>query len=175
MNAGHQRGLGLVEVAVAVLLVGVAVLGVARARLVAQETGYAARQWEQAADLAASLVEVARVDVAGLGGYALSAALVPPQPELDCRAVPCDTQAWRDWHRWHWLQAVQGSAVRDAANRPVAGLPASAACVEVAGPWITVYLDWQWRDAPALGTAQCRQAAVDGRQQLSLRSRVGEG
>lgn len=175
MNAGRQCGMGLVEVALAVLLVGIAVLGVARARLFAQETAYSARQWEQAADHAESLVEVARVDAPGLAGYAISPALAPSRPVVDCRAVSCDAGAWRDWQRWHWLQSLQGMAVRDATNRPVSGLPVSAACVEVAGPWITVHLSWQWRDALPSGPADCRQAAVNGRQQLRLRSRVGEG
>lgn len=175
MNTGYQRGMGLVEVALAALLVSIAVLGVARARLFAQETAYSARQWEQATDHAESLVEVARVDVAGLAGYAISPALAPPRPAVDCRAVSCDAGAWRDWHRWHWMQALQGMAVRDVANRPVSGLPVSAACVEVAGAWITVHLSWQWRDTPASDPADCRQAEVDVRQQLSLRSRVGAG
>jgi hypothetical protein len=175
VSPARHWGLGLVEVAVTVLLVSIAVLGISRARLLALETAYAARQSERAADLADSLLEISRGDPGALPGYQLSAdgALAPPAQ--DCRLASCDSDPWGDWNLWHWLQQLQGEAVTDAGGQALGGLALPLACVEVSEPWITVRLNWQWRADDVAPPADCLMMAHDSRDALVLRSRVGAG
>lgn len=172
MNCARQGGVGLIEVAVALLLVSVAVLGVARARLFTTETAFSARQLARATDLADGLLEIAAGDAAALAGYQLAQDRLLVTPPLDCRSGDCDTAAWSQWNLWQWLQALQGTSVRGSELEPLAGLLGVRACVDVAGPWVTVHLNWQWRLAHADPSPDCRMAGAQGRQQLSLRSRA---
>jgi hypothetical protein len=175
VNPVRHRGLGLVEVAVTLLLVSIAVLGISRARLVALEAGYAARQSEQAADLADSLLELSRGDPGALPGFRLAPEGPPAPPAQDCRLSACDSGAWGDWNLWQWLQQLQGVTVTDDGGRVLGGLALPLACVEVSEPWVTVRLNWQWRADDGDLAADCLMTAGDSRDGLLLRSRVGAG
>ena len=175
MSALRHAGLGLVEVTVALLLVSIAVLGLSRARLVALETGFSARQREQAADLADSLLELSRGDPGALPGFRLAPGGTPDAPLQDCRSAACDSGAWGQWNLWFWLQQLQGTAVTNAGGQPLGGLSLPLACVEVSEPWITVRLNWQWHPGGAGLPGDCPVTALASRDSLMLRSRVGAG
>ncbi len=175
MKRRSCRGLGLVEVAVAVLLVCFAVLGVGRARLVAVEVGASARLQVQATDLAETLLEVSRSNVLDLSGYRWRPGGATPAPALDCFAGACDSPDWGRWNLRAWLQRKDGAMRRDADGRMLADMPTPSACVDISDRWMTITLQWRRTSGATLPLALCSGALDPQASGLRLRSQVGEG
>jgi type IV pilus modification protein PilV len=114
----RQRGAGLVEVAIALLVLAIGALGLGSLQIAAKRMGFEAIQRTEAAALASDLLARLRANPLALPAYAstgigeASGAQLPP-PGADCDRGGCAPAAWAAWDLWH------GSR-RWTASRPVA-------------------------------------------------------
>ena len=170
MSISAQRGAGLVELAIAVLVISVASLGLARAQLAAREFGFSALQRVQAVVSAQSLLEVARSAPGALPALALPANQAPAS---DCIEHACDDEQWAAWTAWRWWLHLGGASVSDSAGLPVGGLLGSRACVAIIEAEVRVELGWR-DDARQVGAAPaCSGSLAPGWRRVTLSSHVG--
>ena len=148
-----HAGAGLVEVAVALLVLSVAALGLARVHLAARQASAEAIQRVEAVRLASGLVELlqgSRGDVAAYRFGELAEIGLPPE---DCSKRTCGNNQWVAWNLWQWRGELEGTAARDRHGRAVAGLLAPAACLGTDRDMAVLQL--AWRNTPAGGTPAC--------------------
>lgn len=166
----RQRGLGLVELLLAVLIGSIGMLGLVASQLVAGRSLEDARFQGQAALLAADMHARLRTNpqqrelylVQGLG-----AGGVDPGAGRDCRQVVCDPAelARFDLRQWHRHMDGDGDGDLPGAVDWVAAAPGMRACLEASGRQVSVRLAWSGRTAlgattdasdcaPALATSE---------------------
>ncbi len=140
----RQGGAGLVEVAVALLVLSIGTLGLGQLQISAKRLGHEAVQRTQAAALAMDLLERLRANRTVLAAYATTgigdtggAALVPPAS--DCNFGGCSPAERKDRDLWQWQQALRGASTGGGAG----GLVEPRACVAVSGRRVTVQISWQ--------------------------------
>lgn len=175
------RGFSLVEVAVSLLLISVATLGLAGLQISARAMGFQALQRTEAAALAADLLERMRANRTALPDYAVdgggaAAGGTLSEPGRDCSHVPCSAADRAHWDTREWLRALDGAAAGGASG----GLVRPLGCVAVDGRLVTVEIAWEGhRDLsdPAVGDG-CGSGLYgpgDARRQLlRLVSFIGE-
>jgi type IV pilus assembly protein PilV len=176
----RQHGAGLVEVAVALLVLSVGTLGLGKLQISAKRMGHEAVQRTEAVALAMDLFERLRVNRTVLAAYASSgigAGSGPALPEspADCNAGRCSPLELQDWDLWQWEQALRGAGTGGGAG----GLVDPMACVAVAGRRVTVQISWE--GFPALSAPlQAGICGVDdsgtgaaARQWLQMSSWIG--
>lgn len=172
---GACSGTGLIEVAIALLVLAVGTLGVAGLQLAAKKVGHDAVQRGTAAVLAVDLLERIRANPSALPVYRAdrlgAAAGSSPAPP----AVPCGEGTCSDTQRalldlWQWERAVNGELASGASG----GLVQALACVVQNGRLVTVDISWQGSRAAAALTADqgcgAAVAAQTGRRHLRLSS-----
>jgi type IV pilus assembly protein PilV len=144
VSGNRQSGAGLIEVAIALLLLAIGTLGLGRLQIAANRIGYEAMQRSQAAVLAADLLERLRANRRALGEYATAgvgegSGAQLALPPVDCGAGACSAAELRRWDMWQWEQALDGAATGGRAG----GLVRPTACVMVSGRKVTVEVAWQ--------------------------------
>ncbi len=140
----RQHGAGLVEVAVALLVLSVGALGLGKLQISAKRMGHEALQRTEAAALAMDLFERLRANRAALAAYAATGigdASGPAlaEPAKDCNAGGCLPSELQHWDLWQWEQALRGAGTSDAGG----GLVNPVACVVVTGRRVTVQISWE--------------------------------
>lgn len=174
MKTRLQCGAGLVEVAVALLVLSIGALGLARGQLAARQTSFEALQRSEAVFLAMGLLEQVRSNPAAMQFYQLQSTVEPVLPGDNCAQQACSAGQWGAWNRWQWWQELRGTRVRDAGGHAVGGLLQPLACVAIEHDSLDVRLSW--KITPGTDAADCEGAIVGGtRGGLSLGSRIGEG
>ncbi len=139
-----QRGAGLVEVAVALLVLAIGALGLGSLQIAAKRMGYEAIQRTEATALAVDLFERLRANPVALPAYAsagigaASGAQLPPPP-TDCDRGGCSPAARATWDLWQWEQALDGVATAGGAG----GLARPTGCIAVSGRQVAVEIAWQ--------------------------------
>ncbi|MBP6682492.1 MAG: type IV pilus modification protein PilV [Halioglobus sp.] len=140
----RQRGAGLVEVAIALLVLAIGALGLGSLQIAAKRMGFEAIQRTEAAALASDLLARLRANPLALPAYAstgigeASGAQLPP-PGADCDRGGCAPAAWAAWDLWQWQQALDGVATGGGAG----GLVRPTGCVRVNGRQVVVEIAWQ--------------------------------
>lgn len=138
----RQRGLSLVEVLVAVVLLSIGLLGLAGLQASGMRVGLGSIHRSQAAQLAQDMIERLRANVAQAGAYNLA---------LGDAAPPCAGMASCDLRDWRLrLQS----------------LPAGTGAVTVDGQQATVLV--QWDDSRGAGVL--RGSAADDAARAKLRA-----
>lgn len=154
MNIVKQRGVGLIEVLVALVILAIGLLGIAGLQSTAAQANYLAYQYTMAARLAENLAENMRANRVGLldNDYALAFGDVPPDPARDCGAADADCSPGElaEWQLadWYAMLAAPEAGYENAAASLESALPAARASVTCAAPCtarslrvITVYWD----------------------------------
>ena len=149
--AGHQRGHSLMEVLAAVLVIGVAALGIARMQLLSGQTNRAALERSVATVLADDMIERLRANPATYPGVAEGE---QPPAFVDCLAASCtaaqlalfDIAVWKcSLGRWHDAAPCQ-AARRTGALPPVdrqQGLPQGDGSVVFDAASATITVSWR--------------------------------
>lgn len=173
MKCAAQEGAGLVEIAVALLILSIGTLGLAKGQLAARQSAFGALQHSEAVFLAASLLELVRSNPQAMPLYSLAAGVEPSAPEVNCTQQACSAVQWGAWNRWQWWEELLGSRTQDAAGRASGGLLEPVACVAADDSNVSVALSW--RIVPGKDEAGCEGLLFGQfRGGLSLVSRVGE-
>ncbi len=104
-NGGRQRGITLIEVLVALLVLAVGVLGYAWMQVRGLRASSELVQQSQAQAAISALYEAIAAwdDPAAPGKFAVS---VLPSTTKDCTASACDANDWRTYHLWQFGQAL---------------------------------------------------------------------
>lgn len=154
MSSAAQKGVGLIEVAIALLVVSVGTLGLAGLQITAKRMGYEAIQRTEAAALAMDLFERIRANRSALPAYSVAAlgtaAGAPlPDPLSYCDRQRCSPDELAFWDLWQWERALEGVAVTGSAG----GLLRPGACVQVNERLVTLQINWQGFRALEAGPA----------------------
>ena len=181
LMAHKQCGAGLIEVAVALLVLSIGALALGSLQISARRMGYEAIQRGEAAALAVDLLERVRANRAALPAYGnpgLGAGSGAPlsMPGARCGGGRCSPAQRTEWDLWQWQQALDGATTSGGAG----GLVRPTGCVTVIGRRVTVEIAWQgYRALPAPEPAPACGAGGYGandaeRQWLRMTSWVGE-
>ena len=134
MSISNQSGTTLIEILVAVFVVSVGLLGVARMELLSKQSGYEAIQRTTASMLAHDMMEKMRANPASLVSY--SSIVVGDgglsTPATDCASVNCTTAVnIANYDIWQWEQMLMGATETSGGNN-TGGLVEPRGCI--AGP-----------------------------------------
>lgn len=189
-TCGSQSGAGLVEVAVAILVLSIGAIGLASLQISAKRAGYEAMQRTEASSLAMEIFERMRAnpdvlddyEVAAVGSAARS---LPTAPDPQCiGSTDCTAAELAAWDLWEWERALNGGTT----SNSVGGLVNPTGCITLSGParrLVSVEIAWQGfevLDNDSAGTGcgtgsyDSASGVTDGnRQLLQMVSYVGEG
>ncbi|MGD8784366.1 MAG: type IV pilus modification protein PilV [Thioalkalispiraceae bacterium] len=125
-----QNGSSLIEILVAVFVVSIGLLGVARMEIFSTQSNFAAIQRTTAANFAHDFMEKMRANPAELGSYV---GLTVGDgtfaiPGTDCRINNCTTADIAQWDIWAWEQQLIGAA-EAAAGANTGGLDSPRGCI----------------------------------------------
>jgi len=156
-----QKGSSLIEVLVAVFVVSIGLLGVARMEIFSTQSGYAAIQRTSAANIAHDFMEKMRAnpsELAAYAGLALGDGSLA-MPAADCRVNNCTTADIATWDTWVWEQQLIGSA-EVAAGVNTGGLADPRGCITgpaAGGPGeYTIAIAWRGQQSqPNPATTNC--------------------
>ncbi len=177
----RQRGTGLIEVAISLLVLSIGTLGLGSLQISAKRMGYEATQRTEAAALAMDLLERLRANravlpaysTAGIGGTTGGRL---PQLVVDCGGGSCSPAQLNVWDLWQWERALEGATTGDSEG----GLVRPVACVTVSGRRVTVEIAWQGfrflgvsADGGSCGTGSYGAGDAD-RQWLQMTSWIAE-
>lgn len=140
----RQGGSGLIEVAIALLVLSIGTLGLAKLQISARRLGYEALQRTEAAALAMDLFERMRANRAALSAYTIpglgaATGSALPAPATRCDLDTCTALQLAAWDLWQWERGLNGAATSDSAG----GLVSPTGCVAVSGRRVTVDIVWQ--------------------------------
>lgn len=155
-----QNGSSLIEVLVAVFVVSIGLLGVARMEIFSTQSNNAAIQRTTAANIAHDFMEKMRANPSELGAYAgltLGDGSLS-MPAADCRVNSCTTADIAAWDTWAWEQQLIGAA-EVAAGVNTGGLAEPRGCVTgpSGGPGeYTIAIAWRGQQSqPNPATTNC--------------------
>jgi len=174
----RSKGVGLIEVLVAVPVLSVGVIGVAGLQLNAKRSGYEAVQRSIASALVQDILERIRGNNAviaayvtaanGLGGGSIA---VEPAPRCISSATACSATQLAAHDLWEWEQAIDGVAEMRGLQT-TGGIASPTACIANNAGVVTVSIAWLGvRDmtnpvANACGAGLGRYGNNDARRQL---------
>ncbi|GAB3092365.1 hypothetical protein GCM10027217_03190 [Pseudomaricurvus hydrocarbonicus] len=183
-----QRGVGLIEVLIAILVIAIGILGSISLQLSSKRLGHEAVQRTLAANLAQDLMERMRSNPSELTSYVMSwksgdAALTATK---DCATNSCTTAELVAHDQAQWVNELQGVSetrvliVGDAAVQ-TGGVQQPSVCVTNTNGYVTVAIAWRGYQAlsdPGLSTCGddtgLYGANNEYRQVLSLSSYIKE-
>ncbi len=176
-----QRGVGLIEVSISLLVLSIGVLGLGSLQISAKRMGYEAIQRTEAAALAMDMFERLRANrvallAYGTAGVGEASGSQLPTPPTDCNGGSCSPAEMNNWDLWQWEQALDGVATEGRAG----GLVRPTACVTVSGRHVMVEIAWQGFRSLAVPTQESLCGAGnygpgDANQQwLRISSWIGE-
>jgi len=95
----HQRGLTLIEVLIAVVVLAIGLLGIAGLQSAALSNNLISYQYTQASTLAQAMIERMRAnrDAVRGGAYAIAANATPPSAAVNCAASNCTSAQQAQW------------------------------------------------------------------------------
>lgn len=144
----QQRGVGLIEVLVAVLVLATGILGLVSMQLTAKRTGNEALQRITAVYLAQGLTEKMRMNSKQLTAYILdwSQGDAVPTAGTDCSANTCTAEELAAYDLNQWIRELQGAAeLRPVAgsNINTGGLLDPSVCVSNNSGMVTIGIVWK--------------------------------
>ncbi|WP_286221890.1 type IV pilus modification protein PilV [Marinobacter apostichopi] len=133
-----QTGIGLIEILIAVLVLGIGILGVASTQVVSMQMNSQSQNRSQAVLLAEDLFDRIRANPANPAGYALAAGAAQGGNNGDCATgfVPGNGN-------------VTDDDIASWQNSLTCLLPAAQRTVAVNGNVVTITIDWDQNDANA--------------------------
>jgi len=131
MKLKHQLGMSLIEILVAVFVVSIGLLGVARMEILSKQSGYEALQRTSASMLAQEMMEKMRANPSSLVSYVNQVVGdgYAPTPGTDCSSTNCATPAEiAAYDIWGWEQQLIGAAEKSGAAN-TGGLADPRGCI----------------------------------------------
>lgn len=104
----RQRGLSLIEVLIALVVIAIGLLGIAGLQTTAVQSNHLAHQYTLAARLAENLAENMRANRLGLleNAYDLPLGDAPAAPSVNCAAARCTPAQLARWQLADWYASV---------------------------------------------------------------------
>ncbi|MEH6518575.1 MAG: type IV pilus modification protein PilV [Halioglobus sp.] len=166
-----QRGFGLIEVLISVLILAVGILGLAAMQLGAKRASFEATQRSIATSMARDILERMRSNPGELDTYAgLASDLIVDTytgtPATDCSTVSCTPDLLAAYDMWDWTRMIQGDRTKLAGAAaggllsPVVCLHNNAGTTAVEG-LVTVVIAWR-------GVSEIDQTVLDDPGGLGL-------
>lgn len=125
-----QGGISLIEILVAVFVVSVGLLGVARMEILAKQSNAEAIQRTSASQIAHDIIEKMRANPKELTAYVGqtlgSGGLTAPA--TNCDTTPCSTTEIATWDLYQWEQSLIGANEKSGANN-TGGLDQPRGCI----------------------------------------------
>jgi len=100
-----QKGVGLVEVMIAVLVLGVGLLGILTLQKNALKLNQVSYYYSQASVMISDITEKVRSNIAAANQYELNFGQVPASPS-DCIATPCTSDQLAEWQLAQWRTRI---------------------------------------------------------------------
>lgn len=172
MGGRLQKGIGLIEVLIALLVLAVGILGLVGMQLNAKRAGFEATQRSVATSLARDILERMRSNPTQLDVYAAAATNLDVDAYTgtagtDCTATAgCTPAELAAWDMWDWIKMIQGDRTRLSGN-PVGGLLNPVLCLYNDSGQVTVVIAWR-------GANEIDQTALDDPSGLGL-GECGDG
>lgn len=131
----RQSGMSLIEIMVAVVVVSIGLLGVARMEILAKQSNVEAIQRTTATQLAQQIIEKMRANPGQLPAYVgqVLGAGTLTKPSPTCDSTTCTTAQLAAWDLYQWDQALIGAnEVNTKTSSKAGGLDSPRGCI--AGP-----------------------------------------
>lgn len=131
MNNKLQKGTSLIEILVAVFVVSIGLLGVARMEILSKQSGHEALQRTSASMIAQEIMEKMRANPSSLISYTNQTvgAGTTPSPATDCSSLNCATATEiATYDIWQWEQVLLGTAEKSGATN-TGGLADPRGCI----------------------------------------------
>lgn len=184
--AMRMRGVSLIEVTIAILVLSIGALGLAGLQIVAKRGSHEALQRTVASSLAVDLMERMRANPNVLNEYVVTGVgsivrTLPTQPTKNCltSAGACTASELAIWDLWEWERALNGATAMRA-GAAAGGLLNPIGCVSVTNRVVTIEIAWQGFQSLstlAAGTG-CGAGLYEtddvNRQLLQMTSYIGE-
>jgi type IV pilus assembly protein PilV len=173
----QQRGVGLIEVLVAVLVFAVGIMGISAMQLAAKRSGYEATQRSIATSLARDIIERIRSNPGQLDAYVvtdLGSATVTFTTNCNTAACTPDALAARDLYEWNeLLKGASEQVVIDGTTSNAGGLVDSRACITNDAGNVAVAIAWKGvNEMPNPAESDCGETSglygVDNKQRRLL-------
>lgn len=144
IHHSQQAGAGLVEVAIAILVLSIGTLGLARLQISAKRLGFEAMQRTDAAAMAMDLFERMRANPRALASYQTSnlgaaSGTKLPVPARRCSQSSCTPAEISRWDLWQWEETLNGLSAAGSSG----GLVEPSGCVTVRARLVTVEIAWR--------------------------------
>jgi len=167
----REAGFTLLEVLVAVFVLAIGVLGMARLILIAKQVNYEAVQRSLAITLAQDMMERVRSNPRSLGSYDGASVGSGSATAQSCTGT-CSATQLAAYDIYQWDQALYGSS-EAAGGRALGGLVMPAGCITANANVVTVEIAWMGsRDSVIAGASTCGAAIGSRRQIVSVQSYV---
>ncbi len=101
----YQKGVGLIEVMIAVLVLGVGLLGILTLQNNALKLNQVSYYYSQASVMVSDITEKVRSNIASSNSYSLSFGETPTS-NVDCIATPCRSEQLAQWQLAQWRSRV---------------------------------------------------------------------
>ena len=142
---GVEKGMGMLEYLLALLIFSTGMMGLMSAQLMAKKVGHEASQRSIATAQGRDIVERMRANAGQLEAYRTQAlgdtAQLRPRPAADCNIVTCTTLQLAIFDLWQWESNLLGLA-GDRNGVSSAGLVSPQACISVDGGAVAVTITW---------------------------------
>ncbi len=140
-----ERGLGMLEYLLALLIFSTGMMGLMSAQLVAKKVGYEASQRSTATALGRDIVERMRTNSGQLEAYRALAigdtTQLLPLPNANCDISTCTALQLAAFDLWQWESNLLGlSGQRNGASS--GGLVSPRACISTDGGEVAVAISW---------------------------------
>ena len=149
MKMYNVKGVGLIEVLIAVLVLSVGILGMISMQVTAKRNTYESTQRSIATGLARDILERIRSNPGELSTYAASATLgggsITTAP-ASCNSAACTTSALAAWDLYEWEQSLDGAAEKvtiGGTESNAGGLVDPQACITDTSGLVTVAIAWK--------------------------------
>jgi len=132
-NTSRQTGISLIEILVAVFVVSIGLLGVARMEILAKQSNADAIERTSATQLARDMIEKMRANPKQLALY-VGKTLGNNNASFtkNCDQVDCTAADLASWDLYQWEQELMGASEVNSANKNTGGLDTPRGCI--AGP-----------------------------------------
>jgi type IV pilus assembly protein PilV len=187
-----QRGIGMLELLIALLVFSLGMLGLLSAQLVGKKASFDASQRSVATALARDILERMRANPAQVEAYRATRvgdeALRVPAPGADCNVAACSAEQLAAFDVWQWESLLRGESEVFSGGY-TGGLLAPRACIAVDNGAVTVGISWLSASTGGIATGKTLAADCDDgsmtestgdatltrqRHQLTLRTTIWE-
>lgn len=160
-----QRGIGMIEVLVAMLIVSVSAAGLMSMQVSGKRIGYDALQRSSATALVRDIVERMRANPTAVASYASTVGdgTIASEPSPNCVTAVCSPAQMAAHDLWEWERALDGAAeiLDDGGSETlVGGLVTPRGCITHAAGVVTVTVVWKGYQATSNPTTStCGEGA----------------